>query len=168
MPAFVSIVTIDLDELFKNSAVTTSTFGRESCGIMKVTINISFVFVIRILLAKKCWADRASEMLDMELFICTRMGSEKRETKFTGIHTACSNVASSQSLTALSTNQVQSAEIIALAKRLYGQVCCSLPRLSWAQFWCLAVSSNTTRPTCAFLYRASTSQTPCCFLPHSA
>ena len=70
MPTFVPRVPVDLHKLLENRAVATSAFGRISRGIVEMTIDISFMFVVRVLWAEKRWTYRAREMLDVELLVC--------------------------------------------------------------------------------------------------
>jgi len=46
MPAFVTHVPIDLDELLQNSSVTACAFCRKACRIMVVAVHVVVVFII--------------------------------------------------------------------------------------------------------------------------
>ena len=49
MPTFILHIPIDFHKLLQNSRITAGAFRSESCRVMEMTIDISFVFVIRVL-----------------------------------------------------------------------------------------------------------------------
>ena len=49
MPAFVLHVPVDLDELFENRAVTANTLSGETRRVVKVTVNVVIMLVVRVL-----------------------------------------------------------------------------------------------------------------------
>ena len=70
MPALVSHVTIDFDELLEDSTVASCALRGVPSGVMEMAVDIPFVFVVGVLWTKKSWAHRAREVLDMELLVC--------------------------------------------------------------------------------------------------
>lgn len=55
----------DLDELLQNSSLTTIAALRKLCGVVVVAIDFAVVFVVAVLSAEDCWANRAGKVLDM-------------------------------------------------------------------------------------------------------
>lgn len=74
MPVFIYIVSIDFDKLLQDGSFATGALDRESCRIMKMTIHLSSVFIVRILWSEDCRTHTTGEMLDVKLHICEDEG----------------------------------------------------------------------------------------------
>ena len=69
MPAFITAIAVNLNELLENGRVAARTLGRESCRIVEVTIDVAIVLVIRVLWPKERRAHRTGEVVHMELLV---------------------------------------------------------------------------------------------------
>lgn len=72
MPALVTHIPVDLHKLLEDSASTADTLCCEPSRIMKMTVDVTLVFVVRVLGAKKGRTDGTREMLYMEFLACGR------------------------------------------------------------------------------------------------
>lgn len=67
MPTFVPHITVDLDELLQDRAVTSNAFGGKSSRVVVMAVDVALVLVIRVLCSEKVWADGTRKMLDVKL-----------------------------------------------------------------------------------------------------
>lgn len=66
---FINIISIDLNKLFQDGSLATGAFDCESCGIVKMTIYLPSVLVIRVLRSEDCRANTTCKVLDVELHV---------------------------------------------------------------------------------------------------
>ena len=71
MPTLISVIPVYLYKLLQDSTIATGTFCSKPSRIMKMTIHIILMFVVRVLRAKNSRANRTREMLNMIFFICS-------------------------------------------------------------------------------------------------
>lgn len=69
MPVLIDSVSENLHKLLKNGGLASITLLREFGRIVEMTIDISFVLVVRILSSKDCRAHGAGEVLNVILAI---------------------------------------------------------------------------------------------------
>ena len=69
MPTFVAHVPIYFNELLEDSAVATSALRSEASRVVVVTVDVAFVFIVRVLRAKEGRAYGACEVVYMELLV---------------------------------------------------------------------------------------------------
>lgn len=62
----------DLYELLQDGGLTAITALSELCRIMIVAVDFAIVFVITVLSAEDCWADRAGKVFDVILALKSR------------------------------------------------------------------------------------------------
>ena len=70
MPAFVSHIPVDLDELLEDGRRAPDAFGGEAGRIVEMTVHVSAVFIVRVLGSKERRTDGTGKMLDVELLVC--------------------------------------------------------------------------------------------------
>jgi len=119
MPTFVSHISIDLHELLQDGAIASCTFCCKSRRVVKMTIDVPLVLIVRVLRAKQCRTRRTSEMIDVKFLIWSNI--KRISIKFKceiSILTAGSDVAASESRITLGTYEVQPAEVVSFAKRV--------------------------------------------------
>lgn len=69
MEGTVALVAVDLNKLLEDGRIAADTLDGKASRIVPVAKDSAVVLIVRILWAKKCWANRASEVLDMVLFL---------------------------------------------------------------------------------------------------
>jgi hypothetical protein len=72
MPALITHVSIDLYKLFENRATAPDALCRKAGRVMEMTVDVSLMFVVRVLRSKKGWTNGTREMFDVELLACGR------------------------------------------------------------------------------------------------
>ena len=70
MPTFIAHVAVNLHELFQNRTVAPGTLRRKPRRVVEVTVDISIMFIVRVLWAEQRWTNRARKMLNMEFLVC--------------------------------------------------------------------------------------------------
>lgn len=94
----VGVVAIDLDELLEDGGFAAGAFDGKACAVVEVTEDVSVVLVVAILRPKNGRADGASEVFNVEL------------------SAECCDVAASKSTAALCADEIESSEVVCLAK----------------------------------------------------
>lgn len=74
MERAITLVSVDLDELLEDSRVATNALDGKTSRVVPVTKDSAVVLIVRILGAKEGWTNRASEMLNVILFLCKGNG----------------------------------------------------------------------------------------------
>jgi hypothetical protein len=69
MPALVSVISINFDELLEYGTRAANTFGGEASGVVVMAIYITIMLVVRVLRPKECRAERAGEVLHVKLLV---------------------------------------------------------------------------------------------------
>ena len=70
MPALVAHIAVDLDELLEDRGIAARTLCREAGGVVEMAVDVSVVFVVRVLWAEEGGADGAGEVFDVEFLVC--------------------------------------------------------------------------------------------------
>lgn len=71
MPTLGSTVAVELHELLQDSSRTASTLRCKSGRVVKMAVNVIFVFIIAVLRPERDQTDRTSEVLNVVLLACT-------------------------------------------------------------------------------------------------
>lgn len=100
MPVLVHAIPEYLDELFQNGGLTAIALLRELSGVVIMAVDVAFVLIVRILRAEDGRTDTAREVFDMILAI------------------QCGDVRSTKGALAGVTEQIESAKVVCLAKRV--------------------------------------------------
>ncbi len=95
----VGVVAIDLDELLEDGGLASCTLDGEASAVVEVAKDVAVVLVVAVLRAKDGGADRAGKVLDVELLAKRR------------------DVAAPERTAALCADEIQTAEVVGLAKR---------------------------------------------------
>ena len=74
MECTIALVAVDLDELLEDSRITADTLDGKTSRVVPVTKDSAVVLIVRVLGTKECWTNRASEMLNVVLFLCKANG----------------------------------------------------------------------------------------------
>ena len=72
VPTLVAHVSVYLYELLQDCTVAASTLCCEAGGVVKMTVDIAIVLVIRVLRPEESRAERAGKVLYMKLLVCRR------------------------------------------------------------------------------------------------
>ena len=98
VPALIAHVAVDLDKLLEDGARAAYALCREASRVVKVAVDVLVVLVVRVVWPKDGRADGAGKVLDVELLV------------------AGGDVAAAQGLAALAADEVEPAEVVALAE----------------------------------------------------
>lgn len=115
VPALISHVSVDLDELLQDRSAAPGALCRESCRVVVMAIDIPVVFVVRIMGTEKGRTYRAGEVFHVILLAWVRSNYGSTEAWIRYGHTAGGDITSPQCHTTLGTDKVQTPEVIPFA-----------------------------------------------------
>lgn len=99
MPVFIGVVAVDFDKLLENGCFASGALDGKACAVVEVAKDATVVLVVAVLWAEYSRANRASEVLDVEL---ATQGCDITATKRT---------------IALCADEVETSKIVGFAKR---------------------------------------------------
>jgi hypothetical protein len=70
VPTFVAHVTIDLHELLENRTVAAGALGCEAGRIMKMTVYVPIMLIIRVLWSEQGGTEGTCKVFHMEFLVC--------------------------------------------------------------------------------------------------